>query len=235
MNEIVLCSVNVGDWTKDALSTWIIMILNYNVQIPCRIPPVIRSNPGSLFGTRFWAASAHSTPVFPRPPSFPCTPLFQSGRDGLPANAVSGNQSRYPCPERPPRDGYPRHLTDSSPRDHFPDTRRRHPSTRRPPRHPLRDTPRRERFHTEPATKSPSRGDAWGPPPAATRDRLDSRGGCQLPFSERAGSLGTHISGSFLHRCHRYFLRSWPLMDPIAFSAAVPSGLPEMQEGVDRR
>jgi hypothetical protein len=122
MNEIVLCSVNVGDWTKDALSTWIIMILNYNVQIPCRIPPVIRSNPGSLFGTRFWAASAHSTPVFPRPPSFPCTPLFQSGRDGLPANAVSGNQSRYPCPERPPRDGYPRHLTDSSPRDHFPDT-----------------------------------------------------------------------------------------------------------------
>jgi hypothetical protein len=144
------------------LSLWqhlLVVPISRMIHFSCINYPVIRSNPGSLFGTRFWAALAHSTPVFPRPPSFPCAPLFQSGRDGLLANAVSGNQSRYPCPERPPRDGYPRHLTDSSTRDHFPDT---------PSPTPLRET----------ASPTP-------PPRYPTARALPRRAGDQIPISRR--------------------------------------------------
>jgi hypothetical protein len=108
-------------------------------------------------------------PSFQGPRLFLAPHFFNRAGTVCPPTLSRETSPDTPAPRDPPetatRDTSPTALRETT----SPIPPRRHPSARRPPRHPLPDTPRRERFHAEPATRSPSRGDAWGPPPAATR------------------------------------------------------------------
>jgi hypothetical protein len=116
-----------------------------------------------------------SAPVFGPRQRIP-RPSFQGPRLFLAPHFF--NRAVTVCPPTPSRETSPDTPAPRYPPRRLPETPHRQLSARPLPRYPsptpLCETasptpPPRERFHAEPATRSPSCGDAWGPPPAATR------------------------------------------------------------------